>query len=227
VYYRDKTLNNWQDVKSSLTIVALRGALKNREIAPSRYYTAFGEVDASFLIAKILGSRVQNLTVVKTSDFSIRELAENNVVFVGIENIFFTDKIQAAPVEAPLEPVHEGIRNLHPAPGEPALFYDQYTTAPTEEGTAYALVTHLPGPLGGNDMESFTSSRSAGYVAAVKAFTDPEFVRALVRELKQAGSGKMPRYYQVLLRVKFKAEVPTEITCVLARELRFSVNPGR
>jgi hypothetical protein len=224
VYYRDKTLNNWQDVKNSPTVEALRGALKNREIAPSRYYTAFGEVDASFLIAKMLGSRAQNLSVVKTSDFSMRELAENNVVFVGIENIFFTDKIQAAPIEAPLEPVHEGIRNVHPAPGEPALFPDQYTTAPTEEGTAYALVTHLPGPLGGNDVESFTSSRSAGYVAAVKAFTDPEFVRALVRELKQAGGGQMPRYYQVLLRVKFKAEVPTEITYVLARELKF---PGK
>ena len=224
VYYRDKTLNSWQDVQSSPTVEALRGALKNREIAPSRYYTAYGEVDASFLIAKMLGSRVQNLSVVKTSDFSMRELAENNVVFVGIENIFFTDKIQAAPVEAPLVPVHEGVRNVHPAPGEPALFADQYTTAPTEEGMAYALVTHLPGPLGGNDVESFTSSRSAGYVAAVKAFTDPQFVRTLVRELKQAGGGSMPRYYQVLLRVKFTAEVPTEITYVLAREVKF---PGK
>jgi hypothetical protein len=30
----------------------------------------------------------------------------------------------------------------------------------------------------------------------------------------------MPRYYQVLLKVKFKDEVPTEINYVLARELR-------
>ena len=31
----------------------------------------------------------------------------------------------------------------------------------------------------------------------------------------------MPRYYQVLLKVKFKEQVPTEITFVLARELPY------
>jgi hypothetical protein len=221
VYYRDKTLNDWHDVSTSPTVAALRGALKNSEIAPSRYYTAFGEVDASFLIARMLGSHVQNLSVVKTTDLSMSELSDNNVVFVGIENIFFTDQIQAAPLVAPLQPVHEGIRNLNPGPHEPALFVDQYSTAPSEEGAAYALITHLPGPLGGNDVESFTSNRSAGYVAAVKAFTDPELMRTMVRNLKQAGGGQMPRYYQVLLKVKFKAEVPTQITYVLARELRY------
>ena len=224
VYYRDKTLNDWSDVVTSPEVEAMRNALKKRAIAPSRYYTAFGEVDSSFLLARMLGSRVENLSVVKTSDLSMRSLVDNNVVFVGIENIFFNHQIQAAPVEAPLQPVHEGIRNVHPGPGEPALFLDQFSTAPAEEGIAYALVTHVPGPLGDNDVESFTSNRSAGYVAAVKAFTDPKFVQALVAELKRASGGRMPRFYQVLLKVKFTAEVPTEITYVLARELHY---PGR
>ena len=222
VYYRDKTLNNWNEVTNSPTIEALRGALKNHEIAPSRYYTAFGEVDSSFLLARLLGSHVQNLSVLKTSDLSMRELAENNVVFVGIQNIFFTDQIQAAPVVASLQPVRDGIRNTRPGPNEPEIFLDQYSTAPTEEGIAYALVTHVPGPMGGNDVESFTCSRAAGYVAAVKAFTDPSFVRDLVHKLKQASNNQMPRYYQVLLKVKFTAEEPTEITYVLARELHYS-----
>ena len=223
VYYRDKTLNSWQDIESSPTVGALRSALKNREMAPSRYYTPFGEVDASFLLAKMLGSRVQNLTVVKTSDFSMRELAENNVVFVGIEDMYFTEEMHAAPIKASLEQVNGGIRNLNPEPGEPEMFVDQYTTAPTENGTVYALVTHLPGPLGGNDVESFTSNRSAGYLAAVRAFTDPESARTLAGELKRAAGGNIPRYYQVLLKVNFAAEVPTEITYVLARELKYPV----
>jgi len=221
VYYRDKSLNTWQDVTSSSAIGDVRAALHNRQMKPSRYYTAFGEVDASFLLAKLLGSRVQNLAVLKTSDLSMRDLADNNVVFVGLQNIFFASQIQAAPIETQLEPVHDGIQNVHPAPHEPALFVDQYTTAPTEQGIAYALVTHVPGPLGDSDVESFTSSRSAGYVAAVKAFSDPAFVKFLVPELRQIGHGRMPRYYQVLLKVKFTAEEPTEITFVLARELRY------
>ena len=104
------------------------------------------------------------------------------------------------------------------------MFIDQFSTAPTEEGVAYALVTHVPGPMGDNDVESFTCNRAAGYVAAVKSFTDPGFVRALVSELKRAQGGQMPRFYQVLLKVKFTAEVPTEITYVLAREIHY---PGR
>lgn len=224
VYYRDKTLNNWHDVVTSPAVGAMRSSLKYPEIAPSRYYTAFGEVDSSFLLAKLLGSRVQNLAVVKTSDLSMRELADNNVVFVGIENIFFNDQIQAAPIHTPLEPVHEGIRNENPGPNEPSVFLDHYSTAPLEEGMAYALITHVPGPMGGNDVESFTCSRAAGYVAAVRSFTDPAFVRELVRKLKAAAGGRMPRYYQVLLKVKFTAEEPTEITYVLARQLHY---PGR
>jgi hypothetical protein len=224
VYYRDKTLNTWNAIKASPTVEALRGALKNREMAPSRYYTTFGEVDASFLLARLLGAKVQNLSVVKTTDLSLRELADNNVVFVGIENIFFNEQIRTAPVATPLQPVHEGVRDLHPRPNEPAVFLDQYSTAPTEEGFAYALVTHVPGPLGGNDVESFNSSRAAGYVAAVKAFTDPIFVRTLVKELKRSCGGTMPRYYQVLLKVKFTDEVPTEITYLLARQLHY---PGK
>lgn len=219
IYYRDRTLNNWNDIVASQNVATLRKVLKNPVIQPSRYYTAFGEVDASFLIAKLLGPRVQNLSVVKTSDLSLRQIGDNDVLFVGVQNLFFNEQAQATPVTVQLLQVREGIRNLSPGRNEPVLFADEYSTAPTEEGIAYALVTHLPGPLGDNDLESFTSSRAAGYVAAVKAFTDPVVVRSIVSELKQSCGGRVPRYYQVLLKVKFKEQVPTEITYVLGREL--------
>jgi hypothetical protein len=219
-YFRDRTLNNWKDIASSPTVASLRHVLKSSAIQPSRHFTSFGEVDASFMIAKLLGPREQSLSVVRTSDFPLRMLADNNVLFVGVENLFFNEQTQAMPIEVQLQPVKEGIRNQHPAPGEPALFADQYSTAPTEEGVAYALVTHLPGPLRDSDVVSFASSRSAGYVGAVKAFTDPAFVHTLAPHLRQLGGGRMPRYYQVLLRVKFQKEMPTEITYILARELQ-------
>lgn len=220
IYYRDRTLNNWSDIVASKNVTALRKVLNNPIIQPSRYYTAFGEVDASFLIAKLLGPRVQNLSVVKTSDLSFRQIGDNNVLFVGVENLFFNAQTQAMPVKVQLVQIKEGIRNKNPGPNQPALFADQYSTAPTEEGFAYALVTRLPGPLGDNDVESFTSSRAAGYVAAVKAFTDPDLAHMIVTRLKDSCAGRLPDHYQVLLKVKFKDEVPTEIDYVLGRELQ-------
>jgi hypothetical protein len=161
------------------------------------------------------------MSLVKTSQLSWQQLADNNVLFVGVQNLFFDEKLQEMPLAPQLEPVLEGIRNAHPKPGEPTLFTDHYSTAPSEQGVAYALVTHLPGPLGTNDVESFTSNRSAGYVAAVESYTDPGFAHLLVTKLKEGSGGRMPRYYQVLLRVKFKDEVPTETTYVLSRELHY------
>jgi len=220
IYYRDRSLNQWKDVVGSPAVAALRTALKNADIQPSRYYTAYGEVGVTFLLGKLLGPRERNFSILKTSQLSWQQLADNNVLFVGVQNLFFDEQLHGMPLDPQFVPIQEGIRNVHPKPGEPTMFTDQYSTAPREEGTAYALVTHLPGPLRNNDVESFTSSRSAGYVAAVQWFTDPALARVLVAKLKEASGGQMPRYYQVLLKVKFRDDVPTETTYVLSRELR-------
>jgi hypothetical protein len=220
IYYRDRSLNQWQDALTSPAVSALRNALKSDEVQPSRYYTAFGEADTSYLLGKLLGPRGLNVSLVKTSQLSFQQLADNNVLFIGVQNLFFDEKLQEMPLAPQLAPVLEGVRNAHPRPGEPALFSDQYSTAPNEQGFVYALVTHLPGPLGSNDVESFTSNRSAGYVGAVQWFTDPSFARVLVTKLKETSGGHMPRYFQVLLKIKFKDDVPVETTYVLGRELR-------
>lgn len=220
VYFRDRSLNRWKDVVDSPAVTALEGSLKAANIQPSRYYTAYGEVDVAFLLGKLLGLRERNFSVLKTSQLSWQQIADNNVLFVGVQNLFFDEQLHGMPLDPQLVPIETGIRNVHPKAGEPAEFTDQYSTAPAEEGTAYALVTHLPGPLRSNDVESFTSSRSAGYVAAVQWFTDPKLAGLLVSKLKAASGGQMPRYYQVLLKVKFRDDVPTETTYVLSRELR-------
>jgi hypothetical protein len=220
IYYRDRSLNQWQDALTSPAVSVLRNTLKSDDVQPSRYYTAFGEADISYLLGKLLGPRGLNVSLVKTSQLSFQQLADNNVLFVGVQNLFFDEKMQEMPLAPQLAPVLEGVRNTHPKPGEPALFADQYSTAPNEQGIVYALVTHLPGPLGSNDVESFTSNRSAGYVGAVEWFTDPNFARVLVTKLKETSGGHMPRYYQVLLKVKFKDDVPVETTYVLGREMR-------
>ena len=55
VYFRDRSMNQWKDVVNSPAVKTLTGTLKQTDIQPSRYYTAFGEVDASFMFGKLLG----------------------------------------------------------------------------------------------------------------------------------------------------------------------------
>jgi len=218
VYYRDRSLNQWSDVQKSETLQTLSKTLKSTGMQPSHYYTAFGEVQAAFQLGRLFGQRAQLFSLGKASQVSWQQISDNNVIFVGVENLFF-DQASALPIAPQLTPVLAGVKNPRPAAGEQALYADEYQTAPNETGIVFALVTHLPGPLGGNEVDSFTSNRSAGYVAAVQAFSDPRFASTVVEKLKAADNGRMPRYYQVLLRVRFRDDVPTETTYILGRIL--------
>lgn len=218
VYFRDRSMNEWTDVVGSVALNSLTGALKQSEMRPSRYYTAFGEAEAAFLLGGLLRSREHALSLVRTSQLSWQQLADNNVVFVGVQNLFF-NQLRNMPIAPQLVPELNGVRDEHPAPGQPDFYADAYNTAPSEQGTVYALVTHLPGPNGKNDIESFTSNRSAGYLAAVQSFSDPQFARMIESHLKEVADGRMPRFYQVLLHIRFRDGVPTETKLVLGREM--------
>jgi len=219
VYYRDRSLNQWSDIEYSHTMQTLSKTLNSSGMQPSRYYTAFGEVQAAFRLGRLLGPRVPLFSLGKASQVSWEQMSDNNVIFIGVENLFF-GQTGALPIMPQLLPVLDGVKNPHPAPGEQPLYTDNYQTAPNETGVVYALVTHMPGPLGSNDVDSFTSNRSAGYVAAVQAFADPKIARTVVEKLRATYGGRMPRYYQVVLRVRFRDDVPTETTYVLGRELK-------
>jgi hypothetical protein len=218
VYVRDRSMNEWSDVVSSAALNKLTGALKQSEMHPSRYYTAFGEAEASFLLGGLLKTPERALSIVRTSQLSWQQLADNNVIFVGVQNLFF-NQLRNMPITPQLVPELNGVRDEHPAAGKPSFYADDYTTAPTEQGTIYALVTHLPGPNGKNDIESFTSNRSAGYLGAVQSFTDPQFAHTLAVKLTQETGGKLPRFYQVLFQVRYRDGVPTETKFVLGREM--------
>jgi hypothetical protein len=219
VYYRDRSLNEWDDVQNSSELKQLSKLHNSTNLQPSRYYTAFGEAEAAFYLGKLFGTHTQNISIMRTSQLSWHQIADNNIVFVGVQNLFF-EQLQGMPVASELVANLEGVKNTHPAPGEPSFFKDEYVTAPTEQGVVYALVTHVSGPMRSNDVLSFTSIRSPGYVGAVRFFTNPDTARIVANHLKAANNGKMPRAYQVLLRVHFKDDVPTETTYVLGRVLQ-------
>lgn len=218
VYFRDRSMNEWSDVVSSAALNKLTGALNQSEMRPSRYYTAFGEAEASFLLGGLLKTPERALSIVRTSQLSWQQLADNNVVFVGVQNLFF-NQLRNMPIAPQLVPELNGVRDEHPGKGQPSFYADEYTTAPSEQGTIYALVTHLPGPNGKNDIESFTSNRSAGYLGAVQSFTDPQFAPMLTTALKKETGGRVPRFYQVLFQVRYRDGVPTETKLVLGREM--------
>jgi hypothetical protein len=108
-----------------------------------------------------------------------------------------------------------GIRNLNPKGQESGTFIDDNNR---QTGIAYTLVSHTPGPLGSTDVISFSGRNSIGVAGAVAWFTEPASAKELLARLRKP-SGDLPRYYQVLLKVRFQDGFPFETSYVLHREL--------
>jgi len=217
IYFRKISLRRPEDAKNSPEVSALRKLSGNPNIQPTFNFAPTGEMISSFLVAKLLGTRRQDISLARSSQVPLQELAENNLILIGPE-VVFNQKLPGMQFEPTLEQVPAGIRNLHPRSGEPALFADKPPGAAPNDGEVYALISLAPGPLGNTNIQSFTSNRTWGREGAIQAFTDPALARTIVNKLRRV-SGEVPRYYQVVLKVKFRDGVPTDIAYVLHRDL--------
>jgi len=219
--YREVIVNTWEEAQSSPTVATIRRALKNPDMERSSRYTGLSEANASFLLGKTLAPHVPHISLARSSEFSWAQLANNNVVYVGAERLI-ERQLQSLPVQLEFTYDYAGVVNAHPKPGEPKLYGDSVATLAnplSEDGESYALVTRIPGPAGQGELQVFTSTSAPARLAAVQLTTSPEGAKGMI-ELLRTPSGQVPRYYQIVLRVKFKGGVPTETSYVAHRELR-------
>jgi hypothetical protein len=107
---------------------------------------------------------------------------------------------------------------VKPEAGEPAYFADKLGTADGSPEETYALVSHVPGLYGNGQILLLEGNRTSSVMAAVKSFTDAGLARRMTEQLK--AGGKLPRYYQVVLRVRSMDEMPVEVEPVLRRVVR-------
>jgi hypothetical protein len=223
--YRSQILNTWEEALGSPAVKEIRKALKGPAIERNSRYTGVSEANAAFLLGRFLSPRVIHLSLQRSSELSWPQLANNNIIYVGAERII-TQELQSLPLKLAFSYDYEGIINFHPQPGEPALFDDPpgvKAADASEDGMAYALVSCIPGPAGHGEMMTFTSNSPSARLAAVQAFTTPADARELFQHLRGEASS-LPLYYQVILRIKYKAGVPTETAFIRSRALQADAN---
>ncbi len=181
--------------------------------------TGLATANGAFLLGQFLADHKQNVYLTGSDALSMPELSMGNVVYLGETK--GSSRLQGLPANVELTSEPDGVRNLHPQSGEPAFFSDSATA---KQGTSesYALITHSPGLNNGKgDVLYLSGSHISSVTAGVEAFTDAALAKTLVSKMRRP-DGKLPRYYQILLKVKSMDDTPIEITYVLHREL-----PGR
>lgn len=213
----DPSLKDWSDATQSKALASLKQALHGAAApTPSYSFTGAGTASGAFELGQFLAPRKQNVLLTRSDLLSLPEVIMDNVVFLG--PVANNRQIQAISPNQELVLEPGGIRNLSPQPGEPAFLADSTPrNLPGGEET-YALVSHVPGLYGNGDLLYLSGNQIAGTMAAVRALTDPTLARALVSKLKTS-SGKIPRFYQLVLRVRSMDNMPIEISYVFHRDL--------
>ncbi len=176
-------------------------------------YSAAGTADGAFLLGQFLATRKKDVLLERSEQLSMANLGMDNMVFVGPVEGNRHLQMLLANLGFVLE--KNGVRNLKPRAGEPAVLSDHVADGDFEE--TYGLVTHLPGLNGEGDSLYLSGNKLSSVVGLVRMFTDPAWARSLTAHLNS--SGRLPRYYQGVVKIRSMDGTPIEATYVMHREV--------
>jgi len=177
-----------------------------------------GTATGAVLLGQFLGMlHKQDVLVTSSDQIAAPEVAMGNVVFLG--PVAGNRQMQAMSADRPFVLEPEGIRNMNPLPGEPELFADKPPRDPQDTEESYALISRVPGLYGNGEVLYLAGNRISSITGEVQAFTDAMFAKTLVSKMKRK-DGSLPRYYQVVLKIKSMDTMPIEVSYVLHRELQ-------
>ncbi|MEO8099191.1 MAG: hypothetical protein ABI811_15915 [Acidobacteriota bacterium] len=182
----------------------------------SSQVTAGATASGVFRLGEFLGSLKTSVQVLRSDQIEAPEVAMGNVVFLGpmVEN----RQMQAMTEGHPFISTPTGIRNVQPQAGEPAIFTDRLPTDPQDTEESYTLISRVPGLYSNGEVLYLSGNRVASITGGVQAFTDANIARTLVERMQDA-SGNLPRYYQVVLKVRSMDDMPIDISYVAHRGL--------
>jgi hypothetical protein len=183
--------------------------------APSANFSGVGAASGAFLLGQFL-SRYPNVVLTPSDQLSAPEIAMGNVVFLG--PMSGNRQIQAVPVAPEILLEAGGVRVARPLAGEPAFLADKPARDLLDVEEGYALISHVPGLYNNGEILYISGNRAGSIMGGVKAFTDSSFARTLRSRMKSP-SGALPRYYQIVVRVRSMDDMPLDYSYVLHREL--------
>lgn len=183
---------------------------------PTSGSSGAGTASGAFLLGQFLAPRKQHVLLTRGDLLSMPEIMMDNVVFIGPST--GNRQLEAVPADQEIALDRDGIHNLHPRPGEPSLLADHVSHSPQDIEESHALISHIPGLYGNGEILSLSGNQISSVMAAVQALTDPALAGKLVSKMK-AADGTMPRYYQVVLKVKSMDDMPVDIAYMFHRDL--------
>lgn len=204
-YFRNPWANEWDEVEKVVPLEELRRLLDSpTPPSETRRWTPLGEALAAFRLATFLAPVKRDLVLKRSTTLAWEDVKTNNMVFLGPRK--FNRQIVELPVVQDFVIEGGGVKNLRPREGELPEYKRDSPPEVEDIPDDYAVITRIRGVDGWGEILVLASSSTEGTWAAAEYVTHAAQVREMLARLR--GSGSLPDCYQVLLRCRFKAQVP-------------------
>jgi hypothetical protein len=187
------------------------------------HYIGVGEVLAIHALDEAFGTLGQKIRVKRGSLFSLDDVKNNDLIFVGSpsENLSLLDipgtqefvfqRVASGPRQGDLS-----IVSKHPKPGEAANYLASPSNVPLTED--YSVVGLVPGIGSGHYVMILAGTTTFGTQGAVEFVCRQESVEKLLHAIPNSSAGPI-KPFEALVRVKIARGVPvgSELVAVRAR----------
>ena len=214
-FYRSPMLNSWKTASESAKLQEVQTVLHGRAI-PAFPYTGVGEAWGALELLRMFLAHQKDVGLVLNSGLNWENIQSNNVIFLGPPKFNLHESELPGVQDFNIE--HGRLENLHPKPGEPSVFTETWLNDEASPREGYALIARLPGLHGHGFVMELASTSTEGTRAAVEFVTRPEYAAKLAARLRQA-AGKIPDYFEAVVRAKFRSQTPIEIELVTVHVL--------
>ena len=206
-FFRDPSVNAWDPSSPPPVLQEIQRAVGAAGASPTFTYTGIGEAEGAFEIQHLLLPRGRDLTLRASNQLAWEDIGRYNMIFLGPPK--YNPQTLDLPVQQDFEISHARVQNLRPAPGEPRSFEEKWSADHVHLDEGHALISRLPGLHGEGEMLILAGNCTECSRAAVEYVTRPEYVGAFVRRMHEKGG--VPRWFQVVIRARFKSQTPIAI----------------
>jgi hypothetical protein len=185
-------------------------------------YACLGETIGLYRIAGLFDKIGKTLTLKQSRRLIAEDLRNYDAILLGsswVKEWQGNAPIRSWFITGPAAAIIE--QNL--LPGDEREFVAKYNEETGKLIEDYALIAVKPGISERKTVMIVAGTRSEGTQAALEYLTDENYIADLNKRFHRT-LGAFPKYFQVLLKVSVDNGIPTDISVIRVRELRFSVD---
>jgi len=185
-------------------------------------YACMGETMGLYRLTGLFNKIGKNLTLKQIRRLVTEDLKNHDAILLGsnwVKEWVGNTPIRKCFTSGPAASISD--QNL--LPGDEREFVAKYNEKTGKLIEDYALIAVKPGISERKTVMVVAGTRSEGTQAAVEYLTDEHYMADL-NQMFHRILGSFPKYFHVLLKVSVDNGIPTNISVIRVRELRFSAD---